>query len=345
MDITLTLNGEPIAITCEPSESLRAVLRRAGCFSVRFGAETGETGSAAVLVDGRLVSAEIMLAAQAAGHDIETVEALASGRDLHPIQQAFVDVGAIQSGYSTPATILATKALLATNPNPTESDARDALSGILDRETGYLRPVQAVLRAATLMRGEPVESVEPVLVPPLLDAGEWIGADPPATMPIASPRVVPSSEVPDTRVVGRPETKVDAVKLAKGNPAFVDDIEIRGMLYAKVLYSPHAHARIVNIDDSRAVALPGVRAVIHHGNIQAVRYASGGQSWPNPLPYDQVSFDTKVRYVGDRVAAVAADTLEIAEAALELIDVTYEVLPAVFDENDAILGRGTGHPR
>jgi putative selenate reductase molybdopterin-binding subunit len=337
MDITLTLNGEPIAITCEPSESLRAVLRRAGCFSVRFGAETGEAGSAAVLVDGRLVSAEIMLAAQAAGHDIETVEALASGRDLHPIQQAFVDVGAIQSGYSTPAMILATKALLATNPNPTESDARDALSGILDRETGYLRPVQAVLRAATLMRGEPVESVEPVLVPPLLDAGEWIGADPPATMPIASPRVVPSSEVPDTRVVGRPETKVDAVKLAKGNPAFVDDIEIRGMLYAKVLYSPHAHARIVSIDDSRAVALPGVRAVIHHGNIQAVRYASGGQSWPNPLPYDQVSFDTKVRYVGDRVAAVAADTLEIAEAALELIDVTYEVLPAVFDENDAIL--------
>ena len=90
------------------------------------------------------------------------------------------------------------------------------------------------------------------------------------------------------------------------------------------------------IDDSKARALPGVAAVLHHENVPRVRYASGGQSYPNPLPYDQVSFDNKVRYVGDRVAAVAAETVEIAEVAIGLIEVDYEVLPAVFDENEAI---------
>ncbi len=129
---------------------------------------------------------------------------------------------------------------------------------------------------------------------------------------------------------------MDAIKLTKGNPAFVDDIDLRGMLYGKLLTSPHAHARIVDIDDSAATALPGVRAVIHYKNVERIKYASGGQSYPNPPPHDQVSFDNKVRYVGDRVAAVAADTLEIAEEALQLIKVEYDILPAVFDENEAI---------
>jgi len=137
-------------------------------------------------------------------------------------------------------------------------------------------------------------------------------------------------------VVGKPEVKVDAVRLAKGNPAFTDDIEPRGMLYAKVLRSPHAHARILSIDDSKARAVPGVHAVLHHGNTPRVKYASGGQSWPNPHPYDQVSFDDRVRHVGDRVAAVAAETVEAAEEAVRLIEVTYEVLPAVYDERFAM---------
>ena len=101
MNITVIVNGSEKTFTCEPHESLRAVLRREGFFSVRFGAETGETGADAVLVDGRLVSSEIMLAAQADGHAIETIEGLHPGRGLHPIQEAFIDAGAIQSGYST----------------------------------------------------------------------------------------------------------------------------------------------------------------------------------------------------------------------------------------------------
>ncbi len=339
MNIRLTINGDVRQFECEPQESLRHVLRREGFFSVRFGAETGETGADAILLDGRLVSSEIMLAAQADGHEIETIEGLSPGRGMHPIQEAFVTVGAIQSGYSTPAMVLAAKALLDENPSPTEAEIRDALTGILDRETGYLRPVEAILRAAAVLRGEGVETFEPVLVRPLADIdgnADFASSEPPLDLPRAAPRVVPSPEVPDTQVVGKPEVKVDALKLVKGNPAFVDDVEIRGMLYAKMLWSPHAHARIVSIDDTKARVLPGVRAVLHHENVARVRYASGGQSYPNPLPYDQVSFDNKVRHVGDRVAVVAADTLEIAEAAVELIEVEYEVLPAIFDERESM---------
>jgi putative selenate reductase molybdopterin-binding subunit len=341
MKVTFTINGAEQTYECQPHESLRSVLRREGFFSVRFGAETGETGAAAVLVDGRLVSAEIMLAAQADGHSIETIESLNPPRGLHPIQEAFVATGAIQSGYATPATILAAKGLLDRNPNPTEAEVRDALSGILDRETGYLRPVHAVLRAAAMLRNESVAPVEPVLIEPLVATGgtpDMTAVNPQLDIDPLAPRVIPSPEVPDTNVVGKPERKVDAIKLAKGYPAFVDDIEMRGMLYAKMLYSPHAHAHIVSIDDTKARALPGVRAVLHHENVARVRYASGGQSYPNPLPYDQVSFDNKVRYVGDRVAVVAADTIEIAEQAVKLIDVEFDVLPAVFDENEAISG-------
>ena len=335
MTITLTINGTRRSLSCEPHESLRTVLRRAGLHSVRFGSETGETGAAAVLVDGRLISADVMLAAQADGHDIETIEGLSVPGRFHPIQQAFIETGAIQSGYSTPATILSAKALIERNPDPSEDEVRDALSGILDRETGYLRPVHAVLRAAAVMRGDEPDDIDIAYFNPMID-GDGVLSDREGLSEIA-PRVVPSSDVPETRVVGKPETKVDAIKLAKGNPAFTDDVDLTDTLIAKVLYSPHAHARIVSIDDSKARALPGVHAVLHYGNVPRVRYASGGQSYPNPLPYDQVSFDDKVRFVGDRVAAVAADTEEIAIAAIDLIDVEYEVLPAVFDENEAIL--------
>ena len=333
MDIELVLNGVPQQVTCEPGDSLLVVLRRLGCFSVRYGSETGETGAAAVLVDGRLVSADVLLAAQAGGHEVTTVESLdvATG-ELHPIQPAFVESGALQSGYSAGAMVLATKALLERLSDPTEWEVRDAFSGILDRETGYAKVVDAVQRAAALLRGEKPDPMAPVLVERLTDGG---GAPVPEA-PLAVPRLVPSADVPHTSVVGKGVPKVDALKLVKGNPAFVDDIELRGMLYAKVLRSPHAHARIVAIDDSAARALPGVHAVLHAFNTPRVKYASGGQSWPNPRPWDQVSFDDKVRHVGDRVAAVAAESPEVAEEACRLIEVTYDVLPAVFDEVEAI---------
>ena len=337
--ITIELNGEPVSVDAQPQESLFRVLRRLGMFSVKYGSATGETGAAAVLLDGSLVSSEVVLALQADGHRVTTVEALNTESGLHPIQAAFASTGALQSGYSAGAMVLGTMALLEGTPDPSEEDIRDMLSGILDRETGYVKPVEAVLRAAAVMRGDSVEPFGPLIVPTLTDGTNPATIDPNDGGPTATPavpRVVPSIDVPEMAVVGKGEVKVDALKLAKGNPAFTDDIEPRGMLYAKVLHSPHAHARIVSIDDAGAVALPGVHAVLHHGNTPRVKYASGGQSWPNPHPYDQVSFDDTVRHVGDRVAAVAAETIELAEEAVRLIDVVYEVLPAVFDELEAI---------
>lgn len=354
MTIHLTINNQQVEINAAPTDTLFIALRRAGFFSVRFGSDDGQTGAAAILLDGKLVNSDTLLAGQAAGHAIETVEGLTERvGDLHPIQKAFIETGAIQSGYSTPAMMLAAKALLAQTLNPIEAEVRDALSGILCRETGYLKPVEAVLRAAAYLRGE---DVPPYDGPQIVDA-TYFAEQPPAegfddepdfsggSSAIHNPQstiVKPQTDIelksgiPETAVVGKSETKVDAIKLAKGNPAFVDDIDLRGMLYAKLLTSPHAHAHIRDIDDSAALALAGVHAVVHYKNVERVKYASGGQSYPNPPPHDQVSFDNKVRYVGDRVAAVAADTLEIAEQALKLIHVEYEVLPAVFDENEAI---------
>ncbi|MEK7422276.1 MAG: molybdopterin cofactor-binding domain-containing protein [Actinomycetota bacterium] len=338
MEISLTLNGTETTLTVEPFDTLLAALRRHGLISVRYGSDTGETGASAVLIDGRLVNTDCMLAAQVAGHRVMTLEAL-NGVDMHPLQAAFAATGAMQSGYSTPATVLGAYALLQNDPNPSEADIRDMLSGILDRETAYVKPVEAILRAAAVMRGERVEPFGPLVVAPMTDGSHAVVVDPqdPRLMASAAiPRLVPSDDVPEMAVVGKPEIKVDAIRLVKGNPAFTDDFDARGQLEAKVLRSPHAHARILDIDDSKALALPGVHAVLHYKNTPRVKYASGGQSWPNPHPYDQVSFDDKVRHVGDRVAAVAAETLEQAEEALRLIEVHYEVLPAVFDELEAM---------
>ncbi len=335
MNVTFELNGRSVTTQVNPSDNLRDVLRRLGMLSVKYGSSSGETGAAAVLFDGRLASADVILAASADGHRVVTVEALNTERQLHPIQLAFTAVGAFQSGYSAGAMILGTMALLEANPDPSDAEIRDMLSGILDRETAYVKPVEAVRRAAAMLRGRQPEAFGPLIIEPLTDgvhACEYDPDDEPPNAPHAVPRLIPSRDVPEMAVVGKPEIKVDAVRLAKGNPAFTDDIDLRGMLHAKLLTSPHAHARIVNIDDTKAVALPGVHAVLHHRNVARVKYASGGQSWPNPHPYDQVSFDDKVRHVGDRVAVVAAETIEIAEQAVSLIDVTYEVLSAVFDE-------------
>ncbi len=352
MQMSLSVNGQEVTIEASPTDSLMAALRRAGFYSVRFGSSDGVTGAAAVLIDGRLVSSEIMLVGQAEGHRIETVESLSLRvGELHPIQRAFIETGAMQSGYSAPAMMLAARSLLDRNNRPSEADVRDALSGILCREIGYVKPVEAVLRAAAYLRGEELPPYEgPDIVdasylvhtPYADDDGEepLIGGDgsggKATTQSKLRSDIVLTSQIPETAVVGKPEAKVDAVKLAKGNPAFVDDFEIRGMLYARLLTSPHAHARIIDIDDNEARALPGVRAVIHYKNVARVKYASGGQSYPNPPPHDQVSFDNKVRYVGDRVAAVAADSLDIANEALKLINVQYVVLPSVYDENEAI---------
>ena len=139
----------------------------------------------------------------------------------------------------------------------------------------------------------------------------------------------------DVKVVNHSELKVDAVGLATGRPVYVDDMKIAGTLIAKVLWSPHAHARIKSINADKARALPGVVCVVTHEDVPRVLKTTGGQGYPEPSPYDTTMLDNKVRYVGDRVAAVAAETREIAEQAVSLIEVEYEVLEPVLDVRTA----------
>ena len=341
MLITVVLNGERRQFDVVPGETLFDLLRRSGIWSVKFGSEDGTTGYSTVLVNGRPIDSAVLLAAQVDGAEILTVEGLNKRHSpgwkasdaWHPLQRAFIETGAIQSGYDTPALILAGKALLDRNLNPTESEVRDAISGIISRETGYAKPVQAILRAAAYMRGEPPEPIEGKTAGPLAAQGAVDRTD---TRSNVQPKIFTSAATPTFSVVSKPLPKVDAPKLAQGKPAFAADFERPGMLYAKILHSPHAHAYIKEIDTSAAEALPGVHAVLCYKNVPRVPFSTAGQSYPIPGPLDYVSFDNKVRYVGDRVAAVAAETPEIAEEALSLIRVDYEVLPPVLSLDQAM---------
>ncbi len=213
--------------------------------------------------------------------------------ELHPLQQQFVSCGAIQCGYCTPSQMLAAKQLLDREPNPSEAQVRDAIGGVLCRCTGYVKPVQAVLRAAAQMRGEELPPVS-IQVIDDIESGEWPASDeldgddgiePGGTDTMTRTQTLPVTVAPPkTAVVNKPEKKVDAVKLSKGRAVFADDIEMPGMLYGGLLTSPHAHARILNIDASEAKALPGVHAVLTHEDVPRVVYASGGQSYPEPAP-------------------------------------------------------------
>jgi probable selenate reductase molybdenum-binding subunit len=136
-------------------------------------------------------------------------------------------------------------------------------------------------------------------------------------------------------VVGKSEPKVDGLGLVTGRPMFVADVDVSNALAIKVLGSPHAHARITSIDTADAERMPGVACVLTHKNTPATRHTTAGQGFPEPSPYDTRMFDTKMRFVGDRVAAVAAETEEMAERALAAIRVEYEELPAVLSIDEA----------
>ena len=148
MDILLTINGEDRPVTVQIGETLLEVLRRLGYAGVKHGCEDGSCGVCSVLLDGQVVHACLLLAVQVEEQAITTIEGIGTYEHPHPLQTTFVEAGAVQCGYCTPAMILASKALLDEHPHPTEAQVREALSGVLCRCTGYLKPVEAVLRAA-----------------------------------------------------------------------------------------------------------------------------------------------------------------------------------------------------
>jgi len=159
--LALELNGESVEVAFAPHKTLLEVLREdLGLTGTKHGCELGECGTCTVLVDGIPVLSCLVLGLACAGRRVQTVEGMAAGGRLHPLQEAFAELGAAQCGYCTPAFLLAAEALLATNATPTRDDIKQALSGNLCRCTGYIKIYQAVELAAARMRGEDAQPTE-----------------------------------------------------------------------------------------------------------------------------------------------------------------------------------------
>ena len=269
MKISLNVNNKTEHLELLGNENLLDALRSLGYFSAKSGGcVRGECGACTVLLDGKPVNSCMFLALQAVGHQIETVEHFGEPAQqgwkqtegFDPLQQAFIESGSIQCGYCTPAMILSAKALLRENPEPNEDQIREALSGVMCRCTAYVKPVQAIQRAVEIIQERKN------------DAG----------LEQYEPTIHQVDEIPETKEIGKSELKIDAAMLAQGKPAFTADLHLKGTLYAKVLRSPYAHARILSIDADAARALPGVAAVLTWKDIPRVAYSTAGQSDPIP---------------------------------------------------------------
>jgi len=312
--VHLEVNGRSHAVAIRPNTTLLSVLRdHLNLTGTKKGCEAGDCGACTVLLDGQAVASCITLAARADGAKVTTIEGLAEGGDLHPLQKAFVKHGALQCGYCTPGTIMAAKALIDRNPDPVEEDVREALGGNLCRCAAYPR----ILKAVTTWQAF---ASQPLDTRPLDDAER--------------------DQARDHDVVGHGVTRYDAPDKVSGRAKYTADLRLPGMVHGKILTSPIAHGVIRRIDVSRALALPGVLDVITGRDVPDAWYGV------SPARYDErILARDRVRHVGDEVAAIAAVDAETAERALALIDVEYEALPAVFDADAALApGAPVIHP-
>jgi len=153
--VSTTINDDDVEFLCQPNETLLDVLRnRLGLMGAKEGCGTGDCGACSTIMDGRVVCSCLVLGAEAQGRTIETIERMAKGSELHPLQRKFIEHAALQCGICTPGFLMAAKALLEVNPDPTESQIRFWLAGNLCRCTGYDKIVRAVQDAAAELRGD-----------------------------------------------------------------------------------------------------------------------------------------------------------------------------------------------
>ncbi len=313
MRINCWINGIERSYDVDPTMRLRDFLVEKGHFAVRDSDDAeGFCGSDTVLVDGIPVMSNLMLAGEIDGCEVRTPDGLGNAQNLTIVQQALIDAGVVQSAYNSPATALLLTWLLENNPNPSKEEIKDCLSGIFIRDAGYEHYYLAVEMAKEKMA-----------------SGEYSTA--------------PAPEFRENcDFIGKNMRKVDGPELVSGGRAFVEDFVDNDTTYMVVLRSPHASAYINSIDTTEAEKVPGVIKILTGYNTPQTHYMSAGQGEPEPSPHDRRLINLKMRHVGDRVAAVVAETLEAAEKARDLIKVDYEVLKPVFTVEEAM---ADGAPR
>jgi selenium-dependent xanthine dehydrogenase len=296
--LQLTVNGVEHWLDVPESRTLAEVLRYdLKLTGTKIGCNEAECGICTVHVDGVPVNSCVYPAFKADGAHVGTIEGLAQGDQLHPLQAAFIEHGAVQCGFCTAGLIMTAAALLDENASPSEQDMKIALKDSYCRCTGYTSVMRAIQSAGNVLRGE----------------AKLLPAEPEVSEPMNH--------------ISRSEQMPDAQERVTGRAMYTDDYVFDGMLFARTLRSRYPHARIIAIDTSKAKALPGVRAVLTAENVPGENiHGLVHLDWPVLC-----AVGDKVRYMGDAVAIVAADTEELADQALELIEVEYEPLPVVAD--------------
>ena len=292
-----TVNGKAYDAQVDENQTLLAYLRdELGLYGTKNGCGKAQCGACTLILNGDAKRSCTVKMGKIEGAVIETIENLAKGGELHPVQVGFVNTGAIQCGFCTPGMIMSAKALLDKNPNPTVQDIQAALKFNICRCTGYVAIVNAVNMAAKILRGEDVT-------------------------------YLPTEGGVGTSVIGK-----DVVQKAMGLPIYAEDREFPNMMYGKLRYTEYPHAIVKKIDVSKALEVPGVVRVLTADDVP------GRKTYGllNPHQPVMVGVGGTIRYIGDPVATVLADSLKAAEEAVKLIEVEYEVLPGVYSVADAL---------
>jgi putative selenate reductase molybdopterin-binding subunit len=287
------VNGTYFSATPRPGQCLRTFLRQLGWFGVKKGCDAGDCGACSVLINGEPVHSCLIPAFRAEGCEITTIEGLASGGALHPMQRAFLQAQGFQCGFCSPGMIITASSL----NQAQRADLANSLKGNLCRCTGY-RAIEDAVRG--------VRHIDET------DPASPCGRNVPAP---AGPAVV------------------------TGKARYTFDIAVDGLLHMKLLRAPHAHARILSIRDEQALAVPGVVCVLTWKDTPARRFSTARHELDTDDPDDTVILDDVVRFAGQRVAAVIADSEGAAEEGCRRLIVDYEVLPAVLDP-EAAMARG-----
>jgi putative selenate reductase molybdopterin-binding subunit len=313
MKIELTVDGLQVKEAVKANETLLHFLRRLGLTQVKEGCGVGDCGSCAVLIDGVARNSCITFAEDVAGAQITTAKGMGNPTEPSTLQRAMAEEGGVQCGFCIPGFLASTQEVLNKNKRPSKKDFATALDGHFCRCTGYINQEKALER--TVFESAPTCSClcEQEQEKRKRDCKDGLSC------------------------VSHSVKKVDAFSHACGTSRFVEDVpQARDALVAKVLKSPLAHAKIKSINVERARSLPGVHCVLTYKDVPRIPYCTAGQGAPEPSPHDRFILDHKVRFVGDRVALVAAETEEQAEDALSAIEVEYEELEAILSPEDAM---------